>query len=120
MATNEHATNEQMATIMGWTIGTRQRWLDKRQWRGYTNDPSHYKYFNPQADLNHAALVEARLAELGLTSSYIENILNVLQIDADAYFSAEMTVIYRLVTAPAQTRCDAAWATWQQWKGQQT
>lgn len=85
MATTEHATNEQCALIMGWSRPT--------NWEFTTS-------------LDAVALVEARLAELGLGHAYATYLYQV----------GQFRHIYQFVTASAQTRCDAAWATWQQYR----
>lgn len=116
-----HATNENMAEVMGWQL------IDGRYWYTITGGYTHFsnssldkgKYFNPTADLNHAALVEARLYQLGLVVEYMEQLLIMLNIDTDAYLAGEALPGYQLITATAQTRCDAAWAAYSAWKEQQ-
>lgn len=111
-------TNENMATVLGWQLVDGE-WLDKDGYNTtFTNNPDRDDCFRPIADLNHTALVEARLSELDLTQGYIEHLLNLLSIDADAYYLASTAVIYHLVTAAAQTRCDAAWVAYSAWKEQ--
>jgi hypothetical protein len=112
----EHATNEQMATIMGWTLDG-SIWHTIGFFRYHNNpqlnvgDPE--EYWNPIENLNHAALVEARLAELGLHDGYVQ-IMRVFFRDV-----SPSNITWMLITASAQTRCDAAWATWSAWKEQQ-
>lgn len=115
MATTEHATNAQMAEIMGWYEYERY-WYDKTDtfvWR--SNIPEDKKYFNPITDLNHAALVEARLAELGLQNRYMRHLTSVI---ARQITDRPIVIVndFLIATASAQTRCDAAWATWHAWQ----
>lgn len=116
----EHATNKQMALVMGWTL-TGNVWIDKDGNKtGYVAyDPRWFTInaWHPIADLNHAARVEARLAELGLYVEYVQEIIHTIELispDLQGVFSG----MFRVMTASAQTRCDAAWATWQAWKEQ--
>jgi hypothetical protein len=105
-----HATNEQMAIILAWI-----KHEGPASW--YWSDSNdryimQYKDFNPIANLNHAALVEQRLAALGLELQYVSHIG---RLNKDAHGASTM---WRYITASAQTRCDAAWPTWQAWKEQ--
>lgn len=112
MATTEHASNEQMAEIMGWHLSggywvdAQGKWVDE-----YVNTiGSGCEYWNPIDNLNHAALVEARLAELELDTYYTHHLkLLILQ-------QKGICNEYDIATAKAQTRCDATWATWQQYQ----
>jgi hypothetical protein len=114
MATTEHATNAQMAAIMGWTF-TYGEWLTADgNPTGYTNIPGRYDYFDPRHNLNHTALVEARLAELGLQIQYGNALWDYIK----GPFPSRVSELFPWITAPTQTRCDAAWATWQAWKEQ--
>jgi hypothetical protein len=122
MATTEHASNEQMAEIMGWHLSGRYWENEDNHWvPQWVNDPDDetWDYFNPIDNLNHAALVEARLAELGLKQEYARQVFHLVYTFNPDYEALEGPNYY-LITASAQTRCDAAWATWQQWKEQQT
>jgi hypothetical protein len=116
-----HATNEQMAIILGWI-----KHEGPASWYWSDNNDQYimqYKDFNPIADLNHAALVEQRLAELGLMHDYLNKLI--LSLVWDRETPPVGTSDYRFLlwelcaTATAQTRCDAAWATWHAWKEQQ-
>lgn len=110
-----HATNENMAEVMGWERRfsealNKDIYLYNDQWL-----PIHLIPFNPIADLNHAALVEARLRELELIYFYY-NLLH-----AYAMLTGTDTgYLEYIISAPAQTRCDAAWAAYAAWKEQQT
>lgn len=118
MESKAHATNEQMAEIMGWTLVEGHYWHNADGWVfPFSNDETlkHFAYFNPIADLNHAARVEARLAELGLIVGYFQHLIQLVQMDKHDIYEYQW---FAVITATAQTRCDAAWATWQQYQEQ--
>ena len=114
--TTEHATNEQMALVMGWRLARGFYYLPDRRYAGYrqfqevpvllSTPREGVQFWNPIADLNHTALVEARLIELDLGHAYATYL----------YQIGQFRHIYQFVSASAQTRCDAAWATWQAWQ----
>lgn len=119
-----HATNEQMAEIMGWhrAEGGPILYTDDGHYTNFALWGFKYQWtWNPVENLNHAALVEARLIELRNTlkwrfrNQYIDNLYELLGITDDM---SEYTKAWTAANASAQTRCDAAWATWQAWKEQ--
>lgn len=112
-----HATNEQMAEIMGWTL-EESGWYDIPDHRGnwtYSNKPKTLlAFFDPTHDLNHTALVEARLRELGIEQEYMGIVASILRMEETGFS------YWRMFTASAQTRCDAAWTAYHAWKEQRT
>lgn len=109
-----HATNEQMAEVMGWHKGE-YSWVDPEGStpffieEGYNDSED---WWNPIANLNHVALVAARLRGFGIEQEYMGIVVSILRME-EAGFS-----YWRMFTASAQTRCDAAWAAYQAWKEQ--
>lgn len=116
----EHATNEQMALVMGWhrAEGGPILYTDDGHYANFALWGFKYQWtWNPIENLNHAALVEQRLRELKLQNEYIEALRRFILKEIAPHLTDAMTVAtIHLVTASAQTRCDAAWATWQTWQ----
>lgn len=111
-----HTTNEQMSKVMGWTT-VLSNGKEYAGWFGWKDVMGSIpvEAWKPTADLNHAALVEQRIRELGLEQQYLEAVL------FHEGNPTNMTEAFkRLLFASAQTRCDAAWQVWQQWKKEQT
>ncbi|HEX6293383.1 MAG TPA: hypothetical protein VFZ66_29650 [Herpetosiphonaceae bacterium] len=101
----KHATNGQMAEIMGWTLDGSIYYTSDGHIVGFFPIGSGFKFeaeWNPIARLDHAALVEARLDELGLKMQYMRALTELLK-DERGRSSA-----WGFVTAKAQTRCNAA------------
>lgn len=114
-----HATNEQMIELLAWSLDGIHYVNEKGQPTGYSSDVVDWNHFNPIDNLDHASIIEARLAELNLRNEYIEALRRAILNEIAPHQTDAMTVAtIHLVTASAQTRCDAAWAAYQAWKEQ--
>lgn len=116
MRTN--ATNEQMALVMDWGHDNdTYTWHDAKGDLVFADYDMYPDGFNPIADLNHTALVEQRLEDLGLAGHYISYLYVYVMHGTDDLDRRRRSYHnlphWRLATAPAHIRCNAAWDVWE-------